>query len=557
MNTLIKVSAAPHLGSWHTINWKRQYRTVRRLQTRIVKATQEKQWRRVKALQRLLTRSFAAKALAVRRVTENSGRKTPGIDGKTWSTPAEKWNAINNLRRNGYKPSPLKRVYIPKSNGKLRPPGIPTMKDRAMQALYLLALEPVAETTADRNSYGFRPHRSCADAIEQVFNNLNRKTSATWVLEGDIKGCFDNISHKWLLEHIPMDKRILRSWLNAGFMEKGRLFTTDAGTPQGAPCSPVLANMCLDGLETILTNRFGRKGTAKASKSKVNYVRYADDFIVTGISREILESEVKPLITAFMQERGLLLSEEKTTVTHINDGFDFLGQNVRKYKGKLLIKPSKHNLKMFLNKIRATIEGNKTAKTDTLIKRLNPLIRGWTNYHQHVVAAETFRYVNFQLWKKIWRWCLRRHPSRGKRWIRRKYFDESWRLHSKDADGHRWVLYKASTIPIRRHIKIKSEANPYAPEWESYFEKRQALIWLKSQNGRNRIVAIWRKQEKRCPICGQSFSQETGWDIHHIVRKTQGGSDNLDNLVMLHPNCHRQLHHSSETGSQYWGLIKA
>ncbi|HFP4060289.1 TPA: group II intron reverse transcriptase/maturase [Escherichia coli] len=557
MNTLIKVSAAPHLGSWHTINWKRQYRTVRRLQTRIVKATQEKQWRRVKALQRLLTCSFAAKALAVRRVTENSGRKTPGIDGKTWSTPAEKWNAINNLRRNGYKPSPLKRVYIPKSNGKLRPLGIPTMKDRAMQALYLLALEPVAETTADRNSYGFRPHRSCADAIEQVFNNLNRKTSATWVLEGDIKGCFDNISHKWLLEHIPMDKRILRSWLNAGFMEKGRLFTTDAGTPQGAPCSPVLANMCLDGLETILTNRFGRKGTAKASKSKVNYVRYADDFIVTGISREILESEVKPLITAFMQERGLLLSEEKTTITHINDGFDFLGQNVRKYKGKLLIKPSKHNLKMFLNKIRATIEGNKTAKTDTLIKRLNPLIRGWTNYHQHVVAAETFRYVNFQLWKKIWRWCLRRHPSRGKRWIRRKYFDENWRLHSKDADGHRWVLYKASTTPIRRHIKIKSEANPYAPEWESYFEKRQALIWLKSQNGRNRIVAIWRKQKRRCPICGQSFSQETGWDIHHIVRKTQGGSDNLDNLVMLHPNCHRQLHHSSETGSQYWGLIKA
>lgn len=557
MNTLIKVSAAPHLGSWHTINWKRQYRTVRRLQTRIVKATQEKQWRRVKALQRLLTRSFAAKALAVKRVTENSGRKTPGIDGKTWSTPAEKWNAINNLRRNGYKPSPLKRVYIPKSNGKLRPLGIPTMKDRAMQALYLLALEPVAETTADRNSYGFRPHRSCADAIEQVFNNLNRKTSATWVLEGDIKGCFDNISHKWLLEHIPMDKRILRSWLNAGFMEKGRLFTTDAGTPQGAPCSPVLANMCLDGLETILTNRFGRKGTAKASKSKVNYVRYADDFIVTGISREILESEVKPLITAFMQERGLLLSEEKTTVTHINDGFDFLGQNVRKYKGKLLIKPSKHNLKMFLNKIRATIEDNKTAKTDTLIKRLNPLIRGWTNYHQHVVAAETFRYVNFQLWKKIWRWCLRRHPSRGKRWIRRKYFDENWRLHSKDADGHRWVLYKASTTPIRRHIKIKSEANPYAPEWESYFEKRQALIWLKSQNGRNRIVAIWRKQKRRRSICGQSFSQETGWDIHHIVRKTQGGSDNLDNLVMLHPNCHRQLHHSSETGSQYWGLIKA
>lgn len=557
MNTLVKVSAAPHSGSWHSINWKQQYRTVRRLQTRIVKATQEKQWRRVKALQRLLTRSFAAKTLAVRRVTENTGRKTPGIDGKIWTTPAEKWKAATLLKRTGYKPSPLKRVHIPKSNGKLRPLGIPTMKDRAMQALYLLALDPVAETTADRNSYGFRPHRGCADAIEQVFNNLNRKVSATWVLEGDIKGCFDNISHKWLMDHIPMDKKILNSWLNAGFMENGRLFTTYAGTPQGAPCSPVLANMCLDGLEALLISHFGRKGTARAKKHKVNYVRYADDFIVTGISREILENEVKPLITAFMQERGLVLSEEKTAITHIDNGFDFLGQNIRKYKGKLLIKPSKHNLKTFLDKVRTTIEGNKTARTDTLIKRLNPLIRGWTNYHQHIVAAETFRYVNFQLWKKLWRWCLRRHPSKGKRWIRRKYFNAGWMLHARDADGRHWVLYRASTTPIRRHIKIKSGANPYAPEWESYFEKRQALTWLNSQNGRNRIIAIWRRQNERCPICEQLFSQETGWDIHHIVRKTQGGSDNLDNLVMLHPNCHRQLHHSSETGSQHRGLIKA
>ena len=557
MNTLVKVSAAPHSGSWHSINWKQQYRTVRRLQTRIVKATQEKQWRRVKALQRLLTRSFAAKTLAVKRVTENTGRRTPGIDGKIWSTPAAKWNAVVSLKRTGYRPQPLKRVRIPKSNGKLRPLGIPTIRDRAMQALYLLALDPVAETTADRNSYGFRPCRSCADAIEQVFNNLNRRTSAAWILEGDIKGCFDNISHKWLLDNIPMDKQVLRKWLNAGFMENGRLFTTDAGTPQGAPCSPVLANMCLDGLEAILTSRFGQKCTARAGKNKVNYVRYADDFIVTGISREILEREVKPLITAFMLERGLTLSEEKTTITHIDDGFDFLGQNIRKYKGKLLIKPSKHNLKTFLNKVRATIEGNKTARTETLIKRLNPLIRGWSNYHQHVVASETFRYVDFQLWKKIWRWCLRRHPTKGKRWICRKYFDNHWVLHTRDTSGIRWALHKATATPLRRHIKIQSAANPYAPEWETYFEKRHALTWLNSQKGRKRLTAVWRRQKGRCPICEQSFSQETGWNIHHIVPKTHGGSDSLENLVMLHPNCHRQLHHSSGTGSRHRELIKA
>lgn len=557
MNTLIKVSAAPHLGNWHAINWKQQYRTVRQLQTRIVKATQGKQWRRVKSLQRLLTRSFAAKTLAVRRVTENTGRKTPGIDGKTWSTPADKWNAVISLKRTGYKPQPLKRVHIPKSDGKLRPLGIPTMRDRAMQALYLLALDPVAETTADRNSYGFRPCRNCADAIEQVFNNLNRRTSASWVLEGDIKGCFDNISHKWLLDNIPMDKQVLRKWLNAGFMENGRLFTTDAGTPQGAPCSPVLANMCLDGLEEILTSRFGQKTTARAGKHKVNYVRYADDFIVTGISREILEREVKPLITAFMLERGLTLSEKKTTLTHIDDGFDFLGQNIRKYKGKLLIKPSKSNLKAFLDKVRSIIEGNKTARTDILIKRLNPLIRGWTNYHQHVVTSETFRYVDFQLWKKIWRWCLRRHPSKGKRWICRKYFDDHWILHARDAGGTRWALHKASATPLRRHIKIRSAANPYAPEWETYFEKRHALAWLNSQKGRRRLAAIWRRQAGRCPVCEQFFSKETGWNIHHIMRKTQGGSDRLDNLVMLHPNCHRQIHHSCGTGSHYRELIKA
>lgn len=301
---------------WHSIDWETCHRKVRELQVRIAKATKNGQWRQVKKLQRLLVRSFSGKALAVRRVTENRGRKTAGVDGETWGTPKAKWEAIFRLQRKGYKPKPLRRVYIPKSNGSRRPLGIPTMLDRAMQALYLLALEPVSETQADNNSYGFRPMRSTADAIEQLFVNLSRSSSAKWVLEGDIKGCFDNIDHDWLLRNVLMDRGVLRKWLNAGYMESGSLHPTGAGTPQGGIISPVLANIALDGLEAVLFAHFGQKNTKAAYKTKVNYVRYADDFVITGISRELLENEVKPVVSAFMAERGLTLSVEKTLITH-------------------------------------------------------------------------------------------------------------------------------------------------------------------------------------------------------------------------------------------------
>jgi RNA-directed DNA polymerase len=247
--------------SWHDINWRAVNENVRRLQARIVKATKEGKWGKVKALQHLLTHSFTGKALAVRRVTENQGKNTPGVDKVTWNTPESKWTAILDLKRRGYKPLPLRRVYIPKSNGKTRPLGIPTMKDRAQQALYQLALDPIAETTADPNSYGFRKERSSADAIGQCFNTLHRKSSAQWILEGDIKSCFDSISHEWLLAHVPMDKKILRRWLKAGYMEKETLLETDDGTPQGGIISPVLANLALDGLETEIRKRFPIKGS--------------------------------------------------------------------------------------------------------------------------------------------------------------------------------------------------------------------------------------------------------------------------------------------------------
>ncbi|EBM2193524.1 group II intron reverse transcriptase/maturase, partial [Salmonella enterica] len=278
MTTQKICAGAPSRGSvtWHSIDWAKCHREVRKLQARIVKATREGKYGKVKSLQWLLTHSFSGKTLAVRRVTENRGRKTAGVDGIRWSTPQSKSQAILSLKRYGYRPQPLKRVYIPKSNGKLRPLGIPTMKDRAMQALYLLALEPVSETTADQRSFGFRSGRSTADAIEQCFKVLARRIAPKWILEGDIKGCFDNISHDWLLRHIPTDSMILKKWLAAGYMEKRQLFPTDAGTPQGGIISPTLANLVLDGLEDKLRVCFGktRKTGNVWAKQMVNYVRY-------------------------------------------------------------------------------------------------------------------------------------------------------------------------------------------------------------------------------------------------------------------------------------------
>ncbi|HCF2456866.1 TPA: group II intron reverse transcriptase/maturase [Pseudomonas aeruginosa] len=535
--------------TWHSIDWAACHREVRRLQARIVKATREGKHSKVKALQWILTHSFSGKALAVRRVTENQGKKTPGVDGATWSTPEAKSQAMLSIKRRGYRPQPLRRVYIPKSNGKMRPLGIPTMKDRAMQALYLLALEPVAETTADRCSFGFRPERSTADAIEQCFTALSWKRSAQWILEGDIKGCFDNISHGWLMGHVPTDREILRKWLKAGYMEDRQLFPTEAGTPQGGIISPVLANLALDGLESILRQKYLKR---KWNKQKVNFVRYADDFIITGATREVLENEVYPLVEEFMRERGLTLSPEKTKITHIDEGFDFLGQNVRKYNGKLLVKPSKANVETFLGKVRSTIKGNKTMDQARLIRLLNPMIRGWANYHQHVVSKETFARVDHEIWRTLWQWANRRHPQKNSTWIKQRYFHcvgtRNW-VFAADT-GERYpdgnpilsTLYKASDTPIRRHRTITLEANPFDPQWETYFEERMSLKMQNSLRGRKKLINLWLEQDRRCPICQELITQTTGWHVHHIVRRVDGGKDGNTNLVMVHPNCHSQIH---------------
>lgn len=504
---------APSHGEvhWHSIDWAKCYREVRRLQARIVKATQEGRHGKAKALQWILTHSFSGKALAVRRVTENQGKRTTGVDNVVWDTPEKKMYAINSLKRKGYNPKTLKRIYIPKANGKLRPLGIPTMGDRAMQALYLLALLPIAETMADKCSYGFRPERSVADAIERCFNALGRKDAAQWVLEGDIKGCFDHIDHNWLLRNIPIDSQILKKWLKCGYMHGQTWSATEEGTPQGGIISPTLANMALDGLEQLLSKTFYRTmREGKMVNPKVHLIRYADDFVITGNSKEFLNNQVKPLVEQFLAERGLTLSTEKTKITHISEGFDFLGQNIRKYDGKLLIKPSAANYKTCIEKIRAIIKSNKTAQQATLIKLLNPVIQGWANFHSHVVAKRCFRSFDRDIWRALWRWAKRRHPNKNRSWVRQRYFhingNRSWVFASENkvqSDNKRvWLeLRRAADTKIRRHIAIREDANPFDPQWETYFEKRIDFKMKVKLSGRKRLLHLWLEQKGQCLIC--------------------------------------------------------
>lgn len=449
------------------------------LQVRIAKATREGRWGKVQALPHRLTRSHSGKMLAVKRVTENRGKRTPGVDGRIGSDPAAKWKGMQSMQHRGYRAMPLRRIYIPKRNGKRRPPGIPCMRCRAMQALWKLALEPVAESSADSNSYGFRPERATADAIEQCFITLAKRRSPEWVLEGDIRGCFDNISHPWLLEHIPMDKRILRRWLQAGYIDEGTRFESTAGTPQGGMISPVIANRALDGLEAAVYASVGSTRHAR-SQSQLNVIRYADDFVVTGLSKEVLESQVLPAVRQFMAVRGLELSEEKTRITHIVRGFDFLGQNVRKYDGQLLIKPAKKSVKSLLDRAREMVKGNASVTQQVLIHKLNPVIRGWAMYHRHVVAKATFSWIDSHIWQRLWKWARRRHPTKGAWWVKRKYFHadghRSWEFATKsqvDGNAQRLRLFRAMTVPIQRHVKVQASANPFDPAWMSYFARRR------------------------------------------------------------------------------------
>ena len=526
---------------WHHINWRKANRSVRRLQHRIVKAQQAGDHRKVRALQHLLTRSFSASALAVKKVTENKGKRTPGVDQVLWRTNRQKSNAIQEVRRGQYKAKPLRRIYIPKQDGsqRNRPLSIPCMIDRAKQALYLMALDPLAEYYADKNSYGFRKYRSAMDAITACRMALQRNHSAHWVLKADIKACFDQINHAWLLKWIPMDKSILAQWLKAGYVEKRIWRECKAGTPQGGIISPTLMNLTLDGLELQLKQQF--------KKVKVNVIRYADDFIVTGNSKALLEDKVKPQVEAFLNRRGLMLSETKTQIIPITEGFNFLGFHIKRFKSGLIVEPSKQSVKNVKRNIKQTFKRNMQAETVVLIRKLTPITRGWGNYYRHTSGSKkVFSNIDHYTWQCSWSWAKRRHPNKGKKWVKKKYYRRTsrtkWGFHGTLPNKERIRLPYLFEIKRTLHIKIRHGKNPYDAEHAEYFEARR-----KKKDARGMIPKLmnhrlWEKQRGICPLCGDIIDNQTGYHCHHVIHRCDMGENHIDNLVLLHPTCHEQWH---------------
>ena len=481
-------ACAPSSLRWESIDWDRVNREVLRLQMRIAKAVREKRWGKVKALQHLLVKSRAAKLWAVRRVTTNRGKRTPGIDGVIWKTARQKSAAVESLKRRGYRAQPLRRLYIPKKGThRRRPLGIPCMKDRAMQALYLLALNPIAETRADPNSYGFRLRRCVADAWGQCYIALAKSYAPEWIFEADIEACFDQISHDWLLENIPMDRKILRQWLSSGYLEDATFHRTLSGTPQGGIISPVIANMALDGLEAAARSVGRMEGNLRP---KIHVVRYADDFVITAKSRELLEGKVIPVVKAFLAERGLTLSARKSKITHIREGFDFLGAEIKKHGDKLLMRPRRENVQAFIRGLKEFLKERRGTSTWRVIQELNRRIQGWVNFYRCLVSSKMFRKVDHQLFGALWRWIRFRHQSKRSKWLKRRYFrridGRDWTFSAlkpyrqggqqslfPQMQGRLVTLMRAREVPIRRHIKVRAAANPFDPEHNAYFQARR------------------------------------------------------------------------------------
>jgi RNA-directed DNA polymerase len=375
------------------------------------------------------------------------------------------------------------------------------------------------------------------------------------VLEGDIKGCFDHISHEFIMENIPLDKEILWKWLKSGYIETRKLFPTEEGTPQGGAISPTLCNMVLDGLEKAIKDKYHRRRVGgKIYFPKVYFIRYADDFIVTSESKELLENGVLPIIRAFMAERGLELSEEKTVITHIPEGFDFLGLNVRKYKGKLLIKPSKKNIKAFLDEARETIKNNPSCRQEELIRWLNAKITGWVNFHKFNVSAKAFEHVDYQIWKALWQWAKRRHKKKGHKWIAARYWhrigNRDWTFSvptkSKMDNGETYYLKLAyaTDTDIRRWTKIKSVANPFDEDWQQYFEERETDKTRVNLKGRAILAKLFAQQKGVCPACGEKLTVDTGYKIHYVVENGKPAK------LMVHPGCHNEIHYLSNVPIQ-------
>jgi len=416
--------------TWADINWHAVEENVRRLQERIYRATTHHAWRTVKNLQKLLVRATSNQLLAIRRtMQENQGKHTAGVDGMVYDTPEARWKLFQEgLSLKGYQPKPVRRVYIPKDNGKQRPLGIPTGRDRVMQAIVKAALEPEWEARFEANSYGFRPGRCTMDAIAAIHTTMSRKDSSPWVLDADISGCFDNLDHSPLLAKLPVFTATLHRWLKAGVVELGSLMPTDTGTPQGGVGRSLLL-VALDGMERLFDAEYA-DGRPKAPAFRrghnkgIAVIRYADDVVITAPTREVLETYARPRLEKFLQERGLALSEAKTRIVHITEGFNFLGFHIRKFgkRGTLLAVPQKAKVLKHVRAIRAYLDAHKQTPAVTVIRALNPVIRGWANYYRYCAAKHVFQKVRHAQWHMLWVWAKRRHPKKGRRGVKARYF---------------------------------------------------------------------------------------------------------------------------------------
>ncbi|MDJ1174740.1 group II intron reverse transcriptase/maturase [Roseofilum capinflatum] len=545
---------------WRQIDWKSVERCVFRLQKRIYQAKRRGDVRTVCGLQKLLLKSWSAKLLAVRRVTQdNQGKKTAGVDGVKALSPEARMNLVGQLKLSS-KSKPARRVWIPKpGRGEKRPLGIPTMNDRAAQALVKMALEPQWEAVFEPNSYGFRPGRSCHDAIGAIFNAIRYKPK--WVLDADIAQCFDRINHNALLDKLetfPAIRRQIRAWLKAGVIDSKQLIPTDEGTPQGGVISPLLANIALHGMEEIIKDLVGKlpgKGSLTHRREAVSLIRYADDFVIIHENRDVIQ-KCRDHIQEWLKGIGLELKEAKTHLTHTlegkSTGFDFLGFNIRQYnvgkyktganpRGnplgfKTIIKPSKKAIQTHYRKLKEIIEMHISAPQEALIRHLNPVIRGWSNYYSTIVSKEVFSYLDNLLFWKLLRWGRRRHSNKTGKWIAIKYWQtigrRNWAFATR-SESNPMQLRSHSETPIVRHVKVKGEASPYDGNLK-YWSTRMG----KQPGVSTRVSKLLKKQKGKCTQCELTFREEDVMEIDHIIPKSKGGKEVYENLQLLHRHCH-------------------